>query len=509
MSVPSPHWLWLALLAIPIIVAFLFRPPPQIVRVSSLLLFRALEGVSVHRHRPPLRELLCLALILLALGSLVYELAYLGVDGRESVVVILDNSASMAAESQDGTHTRMDEAMAALEALVVKREGRQTAIIGTAPPQMLSNRVITPGLRSLSEIVVNDGGVESDVSFLVERLCDDESPPTVIMIGGEQQNLAGLGCPIQVVDLGALGENAGISGLSARQLGASDVFEVLVEVASVESSEINVTFTLGDENLGEANLTPESSHILRVRAPEGGTFVASLSRDSWREDDAATIKLPRPQHLLIDVVTSSPEGVVCEVLRAHPRVDLQINDAPGTVRADTELIFIEGDFTVENLRAPTVVFVAGDQPASVSAWRTDHALLQNVDFSGVRSARAGPMQVEQGDTVLVESDIGPLAVLSPQAGEGPAVRVGFDLASTDFGLRVSFVNFVSNLIDWAVPTTPMAEGVGILSATESTFHAVEASSDPLRARLFNKLALVLALMCVLIEWCLQPKQGLG
>lgn len=66
----APLWLGLLLLAVPVIALWLQRPPARALRVSALLLARALGGASPRRAPPSWLTLLQLALVLGALGAL-------------------------------------------------------------------------------------------------------------------------------------------------------------------------------------------------------------------------------------------------------------------------------------------------------------------------------------------------------------------------------------------------------------------------------------------------------
>ena len=145
MTFLAPGWLWLGLLAIPILILYMLRLRRREVPVSSILLWRMLlRDQQANAPWQKLERNLLLFLQLLALAGLVLALARPTwpvpslVSG--SVVVILDGSASMLADGGETGASRFEQARAAALELVGDLPGsaRMSIVLAGNPPQIIA-----------------------------------------------------------------------------------------------------------------------------------------------------------------------------------------------------------------------------------------------------------------------------------------------------------------------------------------------------------------------------------
>jgi hypothetical protein len=79
-------------------------------------------------------------------------------------------------------------------------------------------------------------------------------------------------------------------------------------------------------------------------------------------------------------------------------------------------------------------------------WDKKHPLLRFLSLGDVQVARGYRLAPEKGDSVLAESDLGPLLVSGSRAGQSILV-LGFDARDSDFVLRPAWPLFVLGAID--------------------------------------------------------------
>jgi hypothetical protein len=116
----------------------------------------------------------------------------------------------------------------------------------------------------------------------------------------------------------------------------------------------------------------------------------------------------------------------------------------------------------------------GVENAEIVRWSFDDPLFRFVSFDDVQVPKANVLEVGEGQTALVDSDLGPLAVMGGTA-EQQRLAFGFLPHETDFVLRVGFVNLVANLVEWAAPAPPVVEGE---EAEAFALPAIESRIDP-------------------------------
>ncbi|MBX3470460.1 MAG: BatA domain-containing protein, partial [Planctomycetes bacterium] len=146
MTFGAAHWLWLLLLAAPLVVLYTRRPRRPVVRVPALHLWTVVAGPARAPGRRLLGRLddrlLALLLFLLALAGIVLGLARPGEAPGEAraAVFVVDVGAAMAVRDGAPRRPRLErarEALARLEA-DLGPQGRRWVVAAGATPQVVA-----------------------------------------------------------------------------------------------------------------------------------------------------------------------------------------------------------------------------------------------------------------------------------------------------------------------------------------------------------------------------------
>ena len=495
MRLVLPAALLMLVLAVPIVWAWLRRPPMVTRVVSSLLLLRALPGASRQRRR--LVDLLGLVLLL---GALVAGALGLALDGGPDPVpwiAVVDGGPGMDAQTDDG-RTRAARAVAALEAELAARPGAPVTLVSNAPAQVILRGETEPD-RVLQALAEHPAGAVTDLGPLLGGLCAGGS--ALRWFGDDPAPAAG--CSAERVDLGEV-ENGGLVEVSVRQVDRLGTVQVQALAAGVEEiraqAGAGAPTTLVD---GRALLSLPEGGQVRVEAPPG---------DAWSGDDVASLNLPPVRALRVVLITDRPEGFTATALRAHPGLALILLPPGGSTAEPVDLLVVEAATSAPLPVARRVVLLGVDAPGlglragrrlrpdALSPAAAADPLLQHMHLDGLRltGARALPTPAG-GRPVLVAGDV-PVLVEGPFDG-GRLVALGFAPADSDLPLRIDFVHLVANLVRWADPT-PGASAVAVLPGSAETAPGASPAKPVAAAalpRLGWWLGALLALSLLLVE----------
>jgi hypothetical protein len=304
----------------------------------------------------------------------------------------------------------------------------------------------------------------------------------------------------------------GINALSVREADALGLAEVYLAVTADRDapSEVEVELLLDDQLMEVVPLDlpaeGEVKRLLRVPMPPGRRVTARLrdpGLDLLPADDEAWAPRRIGGRVRTLLVTDTRLSFTAEALRLHPRVDLSVIGPTDQTPAERfDLVVLEAERSAAALPEATHVVVfggpsgsspttptasgrsttdlgfairkAGVTGAEIVRWSFDDPLFRFVSFDEVQVPRANVLEVGEGQTALVDSDLGPLAVLGSTADQ-QRIAFGFRPHETDFVLRVGFVNLVANLVEWAAPAPPSIEGQ---AAEAFALPPVESRIDP-------------------------------
>ncbi len=540
----------LAALALPLFAAYLWRKKIEARRVSSLLLLRKIavatepprRGLSKPRH------MVSFALLLLALVAAAAAIADVRRTGEEphDVVFVLDTSASMGArDGDDDDATRLEASIKSLrEQLRSLHSGDRVALVTTGE----STRVRVGLTEDYGSVVaaartVTAGG-RSDASStalsLADGICSRAHDGRIVLFtDGVGVGIPTTKCKVEVVKVGRDSPNAGISELSVRESDAFGLSEVHVAVTSSlgRAQRAEVAILAGQRVIDIAALDlparGKAERLLRLELPAGAEISAELklpTKDALPEDDTATVSRVQGGRVSAMLVSSAEKSFTAEALRLHPRVDLKVVKPDGDIPHDAtfDLVVIEDDIDPGKLPKASHLLSLGTSAEALGLkggsrvekpellrWAFQDPLFRYVDLQGVKVPSGTALAPTKEQRVLIEAEQGALALLDP-GKDRELVYVGFRPHESDWVLRVGFVNFVANVVEWSAKHETLGSNRGVLSSTESSIdpppdidgaNVSEArAAKVLEAPLFT-LALLAAVALLVFELVVQSFAG--
>ena len=481
----------LAVLSVPVVLAFLNRRRTETTVVSSVEIFRVLSEKRPQRSRfAVLRHLVGLLLTLLALlfGILALMEPSAEEEGPRAQVIVLDTSASMGATDSTGA-SHFQRAVDAVDTLAEGLGSRDRVALITMGTHAAVDVGLTTGRGPLEAWLdgalspAGEGRSEGEALALAVSLCEgggggvihwfsDRSAPTAERVPE--------GCA--VIDHGvspvAPLQNVGIVGLSVREadaLGLSEVF-VAVESASAVSRTFSVELALDGKLVDLAAFEVEANgrdeRLLRLTLPEGDALEARIvgleGPDALDEDNVAYVPVTAASRVRGLLVTDRPESFLGEALRLHPRLDLEVVEPSAVPAGSWDLLVLEALPPALPSASHILSFGVDPTPLGVSwtevvaepeivRWSFDSPLFRYVDLGGVNVAGGRHLRLPDDAVSLVDSPAGVLAasVLLPDA---EAIVFGFGALDSDLVLRIGFVNFLANVVEWAAPKTAVGGG---------------------------------------------------
>jgi len=495
------------------------------VRVSTTMLWaravRDMEGnVPWQMARPSvllLLHLLVVALLALAIARPVREGA--PAPGRGATLVI-DAGASMRAAAAPTGETRLDRAKARAIG-VIERAGSDAAV-----------RVVRAGV---SPSLVGSGGSARETAALVRAIEADDAPadlagalalartgrggdedgadppPIVVLTDRADDPLLASGVSVVGVDPPEMDDgaarpgNIGITRVGARRDPTDPVlcrFFVRLDAAVPAPAGVVVRLDIGGETLASraAELTPDeptATITIATRLTRSALVrVAIDPGDALGTDDRAWVRVPDPSPIRVRVVAPGgrADDLLLDAIGAATRGPVEVVALGDASRAPAPDLFVLDRVAVDapvTRGTPTIVFLGADGGEDdntavridrVRTWARTHPVMRDVELGGVAFERAQTLETDGGATrVLARSRAG--AVMTESARGGVRrLRIGFALADSNWGVRVSFPIFMANAVERLVPGT-RGEGIARRVGERVTLRAIgapelAASPDP-------------------------------
>jgi hypothetical protein len=490
LALPSATaWLLLAGTAALVLLLYLLKPSPRRLVIASSLIW---QRVLKERKREPERlrwwlSLLLAAAIALALAAALTQPEIVAVGGAaEDHVVVIDNSASMAARTADG-RTRLQLAIERGEEIVRKAGAGSRFLVADTMRQLpaagLTSRADalarlraltaragrTPWFPAAAPAVAPLAAARDAVA--PSELAAEPNPRRTWFI---TDGVAGVEIPpgTQVVSVFRSAPNVGITAFEARAVPAdARRHEVYVEVANAAPGRTEVDLQL--VGVGAAPVTrtlridgnAAVRVVLDVSAFGEGPLRAALRADADASDldNAAYAYLPGKSRVRIALVTSGNAELI-RLLRLLPRVDLQVL-GPERLRELRRFDAVILD-RVAPPQAPLVpaLLIAPERapwltPAGqeltethIANWDGAHPLLAGVSLRDVWVDRAALLQPRPGPGAppLAAVARGPAEealILATRDGRRLAL-LNFALDASNFPLQPGFPAFLANAVDW-------------------------------------------------------------
>jgi len=464
-----------------IVLLYLLRPLPRRLIVSSSLLW---EQVLRSRKRRPERWRWWLSLLLaLGIGSCVVlalsrpEVATIS-GAAEELVVVLDDSATMATRTVYGT-TRFEEARKrAREA--IERGGLGSRFMVADTLRQIATPSFQPreaALSTLGRLRVSSAGVP--VFPDVARPLDARANLQVWFV---TDGIAGITPPPGVKTLSAYhpADNVGIGAFDVRPVpGDPARYQAFVEVLNASAGAKRVELRISGAGARPAARTLQlggrarALETLDVSAFDGGVLRASVEAqsDAFDLDNAAYALLPMKRVVRVALVTRGSTALE-QSLRLVPRVQVTVvaperfSSGRGFDAAVFDRVAPKTQPTVPALLVrpswaqwlPAEAGETGELP--VERWDASHPLLRSLSLRDLVVERAaaikpGAAGAEAGgfiQTIASGPRDEPL-LLAASAG-ARWLQLAFNLEDSNFPQLPSFPVFLSNAIDWMTGEPP-------------------------------------------------------
>lgn len=472
-------WAFLLLLTAPILVLlyFLKLKRPNIRVASTLLWQKVIEDMRVNSPFQKLKRSLLLLLQLLILLAVIFALARPLVRMRpttdESLIALIDVSASMSAVEEGGL-TRLETARRELldfvgnmsrgdELMVIAFGDRANVVCG-----FTSNR---RKLRAAIESVrPTEGRTHVEPALrLATSACHTRSKPRVLLFSdGAFPTPRAIEMPVEIEyqSVGTARPNLAITGLDIRRSPndpiAIDMF-VSIENFSDTPFAGNMLVRLDGAELDSKYFSVAAretlSQVFKASLPAGGDIEVDFAADDALPVDnrASRVILPPAKQRVL--IVGKDTYFIERVLRASPRTTCVAIEASEYVQGGADGFatviwssvekpdIAPGNNIYFNCLPEAPGFKRGGEIKSprILDWDTTHAVTRFLDFDNLVISACHVMECPESSVPVLRGKQTPL-VVTGRIGHSEVCLVGFDPMASNWPLLVSFPLFLNNCL---------------------------------------------------------------
>jgi hypothetical protein len=443
--------------------------------VSSTLLWQtALRDLQANSPWQKLRSSLLMWLqilfLVLAVLALVRPSLKVLAGGGQTVAIILDASASMAAT--DVSPSRFGKAQAEANRLINALSGgdEATLISAGARTQVLAPLTANKNnLKSaLNKAKTQDTNCDlREAIVLASSLLKTKKNARVYVLSdgavAPVGDLNTKNLDIQFIKIGTRNNNLAVTAADARRGYGSSRAQVFATVRnfSNEAKTINLQLSRNGNLIAVRPLTipakgRQSQLFDDIRFESGLFSVGFEEKDDLLSDNIAYANLDAPRAIKV-LLLSSGNLFLEKAINVDPNVQLTRGSTPGAVSDDYDVVVCDG-IAPKNLNANQLVFnaftelspvekIGVTQAPGVADWDRKHPVTKFSSWSDVRFARANAVKLKSWGQTILESERTPLIVAGERGGKR-VVWCGFDVRETDLPLRVAFPIFINSSLHW-------------------------------------------------------------
>jgi Ca-activated chloride channel family protein len=529
---------FLALIPIVILLYLLKLRRTPVTVPSTILWHKSLQDLTANAPFQRLRKNLLLLLQIVVLLLLVFGMArpYVKAEGTQgaNVILLIDRSASMQTVEAD-EKTRIEIAREkALEMVDEMVGGDKMMVVAFADKSDVLCELTTDRYRlrrAIRSIEATDTATRLRDAVLVASSLQPTVPDLrmVVLSDGNIADLAEVGSrafDVSYLQIGETRNNAGIVAFSMRdpQEGRGERQSlVLVHNEDAEPLTATLTLYLDDHTLAvqEVEVPAGEDRELLFAHPtlETGVLRAELDHeDALDVDNRAWLAL-RPattvKVLLVSEGESTSGYFLTRVLSLDPRIELsKVTPGNYTEQGAYDIVIFDNYAPPALPPVGTLLFFNAVPPMEgvsvegemanppIIATDPDHPMMRMLNPGNVTVTKAKKLGLPADARTLISTQGGAL-VSDVSRGGRQIVVVAFDLADSNWPLRLSFPLFIQNLIAWApvsslakegsvstgsaLPVMP-ASGVETATVTPPSGRAETIKLDPMRPVYFGNTA---------------------
>jgi hypothetical protein len=399
----NPAGLW-ALLAVPaILVIHMLQERPRKVRVSTLFLLERVKPESIAGARiEKLRNSLSLWLQILAalmLTWLICEPRWIRKDARQTLVVVLDSSASMSAFKEQTQHMLADK----LFAWTRGAAHTDWHLLESVPrkPTLYSGTDLGELLEAVKKWEPLSGTHAPDDALQTGRSLIHNGAGAVIFVTDHKVSLPdGIG----LLSAGEFIENVGFSGVDVKVVSGHPRWYAMIKNYGRENANREWWMEGADDNKGQVpdterrvTIEPGKTVVVEGEFPQGvDRFHLVLAGDRFGLDDRLPLQRPVPRSVVTAVRLKGPSGELVRKL-------LGVLDGVEMGAANPDLVVEELGTGVET-NAIQVAVSADDLEASLDpAWIAAEAnpLTRDLAWSSLLCGKPGDLSQGPDDEPLL------------------------------------------------------------------------------------------------------------
>ncbi|MCF6312024.1 MAG: VWA domain-containing protein [Verrucomicrobiales bacterium] len=459
MNFLSPSLLWSLLALLPLAAIYFLKVRPRKRATTAYFLWEKIfseKKASSLFNR--LRDLLSLLLMALAFAMIAFALAQpeLRNDTRKDLLILIDQSASMAATEHNGT-SRLELAKSKASDLVIALGGNQRAAIAGISRDLTYHSHFSGSPRALTDAI--DGIQQSNFPFDIKAISSLSSSDSqwvqdyrILLLTDGSFAGAGQDFPtqIEVIKIGEPLDNVGFVAADLQSL-PGNVYGFYFRIASSFKKTVKADLILKnlDAEAGrifkyiplEISPGENEAEIFEIEDAPPGRWTASLDiDDALDKDNTAYLTVPAPQPIRVAVAAENRYFFETSILAFEQGTGklklVASDDAPDIVisqhqtasSAKNNLIFTPSD-------KESVWWEKLGEEIDAIAPRIlieDHPMLRNVDITTIDFLGAREIEPVEGALILVESEDGvPLIYKAKQDGN-TALIVNLDPVASEF-----------------------------------------------------------------------------
>ncbi len=470
---------FLILVPLLILLYFLKLKRPQIKVASTLLWQKVLEDMRVNSPFQRLKKSLLLLLQLILLLLLIFALARPWLKSRaesdKSIIVMIDISASMMTENEDGK-TRLEEAKRAIGKQIQDLHHKSEMMILTFDSRASIVCSFTNNRNRLKSALANieanqtptDIGPALRIAAGVAKT--RKNPRLLLYSDGGFPDPGKIELPMQIEyqQMGTKRSNLAITQMNIRRsLLDQNEIELFVSVSNFGDAALDgeMKVMLDDKLLDSKYFSIDGgktiSRVFQAKMRGAGIMKVEYDTDDALAVDNVAYQIVQPPRERRILVISENPYYIFKALRAIPNTDVTIG------RMEEFPKFRAKDFVaviwsnVENPKvADTNNIYFGCQPniagltvggevaqPDVAEWDTTHPINRFIDYSNLVISKALAVTFPKNTNIILSSSKNPLVGVVEQRGRTLVVST-FDIHSSSWPFQVTMLYFIRNCLEF-------------------------------------------------------------